>query len=308
MANSLSGGITTLIANDTIEYLRTRSACLGRIHVENRQEANVAEGGNTVNILKPAAAFTPTAVSYSADPTPQDITIPSVALTFGNHFEQNVSVNMLESRQFAGNFARILTLIQPGMLEGLVTKIDKSVTALYSGLTNTAVGTAGSNTITDADFRSALGTLAGVNVAPEFGDVHFVMNHTTYWATVGNSQYQPAYAVGTDRVISTGNLKTLYDVNVGYSPNIVTTATSPVTTENMVFHKDAFVIGFVEFEPASKYGAQVVEEAIVTDPMSGVSLRVMKYYSAGKKTWFYNIDVKWGVSVLDGTRGIVIKS
>lgn len=308
MANTFTGLITTLIANDTIEFLRSKSATLGRIHVENRQEMNVLEGGNTINIPKPAAKFTPTPVSYSSAATAQNINIPYIPLTFGNHYEVKVQANMLESRQSAGNFARIIQLTVPGMLEGLVSTIDQSVTSLYSSLTTTPVGTAGA-AFTDATFRSAMSTLTGNNVYPEMGDVHLVVNPATYWnGLVGLSQYQPAYAVGDASTIREGNLKTLYDVNVSYSPNIVTTASSPVTINNLLFHRDAFVIGFVEFEPVNKYADKAqVEESIVTDPISGVSLRVMRYLDPDLKTWIYNIDVKWGVAVLAGERGIVIQ-
>jgi hypothetical protein len=309
MSNSFTGLITTLIANDTIEFLRSKSATLGRIHVENRQEMNVLEGGNTVNIPKPVSKFTPTAVSYASAAVAQSITVPYVALTFGNHYEVKVQANMLESRQSAGNFARIIQLTVPGMLEGLVSQIDQSVTALYSSLTTTPVGTPGV-ALTDATFRSAIATLSANNVYPEMGDVHFCVNPSVYWnQLVGLSQYQPAYAVGDASTIREGNLKTLYDCNVSYSPNIVTTASSPTTIENLLFHRDAFVIGFVEFEPVNKYADKAqVEESIVTDPISGVSLRVMRYLDPDLKTWIYNIDVKWGVAVLDGARGIVVQA
>ncbi len=270
---------------------------------------NVLEGGNTVNIPKPATKFTPTAVSYTTAAAAQAISIPYVALTFNNHYEVKVAANMLESRQSAGNFARIIQLTVPGMLEGLVSQIDQSVTSLYSSLTTSPVGTPGV-AITDATFRGGIASLAANNVYPEMGDVHFVTTPGVYWnQLVGLTQYQPAYAVGDASTIRQGNLKTLYDINVSYSPNVVTTSTSPVTINNMLFHKDAFVIGFVEFEPVNKYADKAqIEESIVTDPISGVSLRVMRYMDPDLKTWIYNIDVKWGVAVLAGERGIVVQA
>jgi hypothetical protein len=309
MANTITPLIPTLIADEAIAFLRTRSAFLSRIRVENRQEQQVREGGNTVTIPKPTTAYTPTTVSYTSAANPQAIVIPSVPLTFGNHKEVKFGVNELESRTARGNYDRILELAFPGALEGLANAVDQSVAQLYSSVATTPVGTAGV-ALTDAVLRSAAATLAGNNVDVQSGGVTLVTTPGVYYnQLLGNAGYVQAYQIGGSEAIRGGKIPSLYGINVDYSPNIVTTATSPVTIENMMFARDAFVIGFVEFEPATNFSQNApVDEAIVTDPVSGITIRVQKYYDASLRTGYYQMDVKWGTAVLDENRAIPVRA
>lgn len=308
MANTLTSLLPTLIAERSIEFLRSRSGFLGRIYTETTQE-NILRGGSSVIIPKPSAAFTPTNVSYSSAATPQDITINSTTLNFSYHKEIKVAANQLESRISQGNFRRILELTMDGMLEGLVTTIDQSVAALYSSATITPVGTPGA-ALTDVALRSAAASLANHNVNIQGGNTYLVVTPSDYYnGILGVDRYVTALNVGGTEAIRGGRIPSLFNINVDYSPNVAVTSASPATNHNMMFEKYAFVIGFVEFEPASTYGPNTnVTEEIMTDPATGISLRVQKYFDPSVRTWYYQMDVKWGVAVLDANRFIEVKS
>jgi hypothetical protein len=308
MSNTLTALLPTLIAEKSLAYLRTKSGFLGRTYVETTQES-ILRGGSSVVIPKPAALFTPTDVSYASAATPQNIVIPSVTLNFTNHKEVKVAANELESRISQGNFSRILDLTIPGMLDGLVSTVDTTIAQLYSSVGTTPVGTAGTS-LTDTTLREGVATLAANNVNVQQSEVYLITTPGVYYnQLMSQTNYVQTYAIGTDQTVRGGKIPTLYGVNVDYSPNIVTTATSPVTIENMMFERNAFVVGFVQFEPATANAMSApVDEAIVTDPETGISLRVQKYYDASVRTWYYQIDIKWGAAVLDENRAVVVKA
>jgi len=208
-----------------------------------------------------------------------------------------------------GNFRRILELVNDGIVDGLVSTIDSSISALYTSATNTAVGTPGV-AITDSTLRSAAATLANQNVNILNGNAHLVVTPGDYYnGILGVDRYVTALNIGGTEAIRGGKIPSLFNINVDYSQNVAVTSSSPATNHNLMFEKYAFVVGFVEFEKAQTYSANApVDEAILTDPESGVSLRVQKYYDASVRTWYYQVDVKWGVAVLDSSRFVEVKS
>ena len=314
-ANSLSGLILTLLATETAEYLHARSAILSRCRVETRQERDVAQGGNTINIPAPMLEMAPSDYSYPTIPFTgqpsysdiQSIAIPTISLTFSQHPRTRVEINQLESRIAAGNFDTILGLAKPGILEGMVRTIDKSLVALYTGLSNTPVGTAGVD-LTDDTIGDGIASLSSQMVDPTNGDVHFITGDQVYWQQLRKiPNYTAAYAMGDNRFIREGDVGNLYGLRVNYSQNIVATATSPVATNNIMFQKDAFVIGFLNFEPAKKYApSAAIDEQIYVDPNTGIAVRAQMYYDNDLQGTIYSVDCCYGVAVYMANRGVVV--
>lgn len=307
MANTLTPLIPTLIAGRITEGLRYRSAMLGRIHTETIQE-NRLQGGDTITIPKPVGVFTPTNVGYGSAAAAQDVTIPSVSLTFGYHKEIKIKANELESRITQGNYRRILEEVTESAIEGLARSVDNSLASLYASAAN-SVGTGGS-ALTDAAIRSGIATLS--DYAPIGSNTTLVVDNGTYFNTLlGIDRYVEAYKAGDNgATLRGGRLPRLYDIAVDWSQNIVSTEVSSVTSQHgMLFDRYAAVIGFMEFNPASEFSSNAaVEEAIVTDPNTGLSMRVQKYYDAALRTGYYQIDVKWGVAVYDANRIVHVLS
>ena len=272
----------------------------------------MTQGGYTVNIPVPMAEMDPVAYTYPTTPSYtdiQNIVIPTVPLTFNNQWRTRIKANQLESRIAAGNLTNILELAKPGVMEGMVRQIDKSLIALYTGFSNTPVGTPGV-AISDPTIRSGIATLSAQMVDPTAGDVHLIFGDQVYWNQLsGLTAYQAAYAVGDNKLIREGDVGNLYGLRVNFSQNIVQTATSPVTTNNLMFQQDAFVIGFLEFEPAKKYSESApVDEYIYVDPQTGVAVRAQMSYSVELQSWIYSVDVCYGVAVYMAARGVVVQT
>jgi hypothetical protein len=306
MANSLSGLTPTIIASAANIYLRRKSALLGRIRVEPIMESNLQAGGTSIVINKPSARRTPTTVSYTS-PTTTDFTIPSITVNVTTHVEDRIKANELESRTAQGNFAKAFELTFGGMLDGLATKIDTDLTALYASA-GAQVGTGGS-AITDAVIRSAIQELAQNDVMISPDKVHFVTHPSNYWAEImGLTNYNLALNVGRGfnqqtPGIQSGQVGNIYGVDFDYSNNIALTTLSSVdSTHNLMFERDGFVICFKKFESANTYGEPNVQEDIVTDPVTGITMRAQKFYDADLRTWVYALDVCYGIGILDADR------
>lgn len=298
MANDFSPFLPTLIASEAIGLLKNRSGFLGRVRVETTQEAEL-KGGNAVVITKDAASFTPTAVSYASAAAAQDITIPSVTLSFANHKEVKISANELESRSAQGNLTRIVQQTIPGIMNGLISEIDTTLGALYTSAADN-VGISGAP-VTDVLVREAAGKLADAKVdLSDPGCCHLVVSASSYFNDLLNEdRYVLANQSGQTNALRGGNIPSVYNIGVDYTHNL----TSSSGTHGLMWHRDAITIGFIEFERANKYSTNApVDEEILTDPETGISLRVQKYYDASLRTWFYQIDVKWGVIVTDANR------
>jgi len=308
MANQYSQLIPGLLSGFSLEYLRKKVAILGRTYVETTQQ-NIAQGGNSVRITKPASIMTPTNVSYTTPAVPQDVNInDGVTLDFTNHKEIVITANEAESRYTQGNFDRWLQMVYSAMLDGIVTSIDQSLLSLSSLVTQSVGSAASPVPLSDDLFRDAITMLTNNGLQVDPSRTTFVTNPKGYYKDLLDEQkYVNAMNVGSTDAITRGKMPNLYNVAIDYSQHI-TSSGDPLVTKNVLFDRFAFVIGFLEFERADAHGGAAVEEEIVTDPETGVSLRVQKYYKTDIRSWVYSLDVKWGVKELDLSRAVIINS
>lgn len=310
MANTLSVLTPTLISDTSVMYLRKNPGLLGRVRVETIQE-NELNGGNVVNIPLPNTIFTPQARSYTSPPAAQDITLTSKTLTINQQYEVKISLNELEQKLARGGINRVLAETIPSMIDGLVTKIDSDLFALYTDYTQT-VGTY-NGVLTDIVFREGIQKLMDSNVNfSNPGNVHLVLDPKAYIADLfAEDRYTLALNIGDNgKALATGQAPLLYNVDVSQSPNVpVTTISGGTSAHNLLFEKDAFCIGFIQFNPAKRFGESApVDENIIVDPVSRLSMRWSKFYDADKSTWFLRLDAAYGVVTLDPSRFVRVLS
>jgi hypothetical protein len=303
MANSVSNLSLDLLTATACEYLRTKSALIDRVYTTHRQSQNLSDGVKSVKVRMPGAELAPSDFGTNAAIS---IAVPTVTVNFNQHKEVYFSMSELESRTIAGNFRQAFLDTVAGGLDGLVKLIDKSLTALVPTLAvNAPVGTAGTLT-TDQNVRDALLALNKKNVDAE--TCSLVVSPTNWWdGLLNETKYTNVLNYGNALPIQNGVIPSLYGLrDVARSNNINFVAGAPGHAENVILNKYAFVLGFLEFEPANTYGAANVEESIFSDPESGIALRIQRWYSplGANAGWNARIDVCWGVSVLDDQRAI----
>lgn len=166
----------------------------------------------------------------------------------------------------------------------LAKEIDTDLLALYSGLSQSA-GSAGVD-ITDANILTAIQYLDEAD-APA-GDRSLVIAPSQASALLGIDKFVRADAVGYLSKMSpvvTGHLETgsfqpqdvkgyfgqIYGVGIYISSNVPTTGTSPVSTHNLLFHKDAFVAAIQRgIRIQSDYNIRSLATEVVADVLYGV--------------------------------------
>jgi len=167
----------------------------------------------------------------------------------------------------------------------LAKKIDTDLLGLYSGLSQT-VGSAGV-AITDPNLLTAIQYLDDAD-APS-GERFLVIKPAQMKALLGIDKFVRADAVGYLAAMSpivTGHLQAggfdptqvkgyfgqIYGVSVYISTNVATTGTSPVSTYNLLFHKDAFVlVSQQDIRFQQDYNIRSLANEIVADTIYGVA-------------------------------------
>lgn len=166
----------------------------------------------------------------------------------------------------------------------LAKEMDTDLLGLYSGLSQSA-GSAGTD-LTDDTILTAIQYLDEAD-APA-GDRSMVINPGQTKALLGIDKFVRADAVGYLAKMSpivTGHLESgsfqpadvkgyfgqIYGVGVYLSTNVPTTGTSPVTTHNLLFHKDAFVAAIQKgIRIQSDYNIRSLATEVVADVLYGV--------------------------------------
>lgn len=167
---------------------------------------------------------------------------------------------------------------------GIAKEMDSDLLALYAGLSQT-VGSAGVG-ITDANLLTAIQYLDEAD-APA-GDRSLVIGPSQTKSLLGIDKFVRADAVGYLAAMSpivTGHLAKgsfqpsdvkgyfgqIYGVGVYLSTNVPTTGASPVSTHNLLFHKDAFVAAVQKgIRTQADYNIRSLATEVVADVLYGV--------------------------------------
>jgi hypothetical protein len=314
MANSLAALIPILIEEQSIPFLRRRGGLVDRIFTI-RQQAIASRGGQTVTVTLPNGVATPQDVSYVTAPAAQDITLPSVNITFNKHKQRKISLNELEARIAQGNQMRILQETITGMLDDLIFSVEQDIAAMWAYLP--IVG-ANNVYLNDVTMRAALQILETNRIDPRRDVISWRGTSKQYTGDLlAIDRYVLAInqgegiKAGTDPVVQTGYIPSLYNINADWSHAMPSQTFSGASTEvSMMFEKHMGAVGFLEFQPSSvlSEGSAPITETFTKDPDSGITVRWQTYMDPGVRTMFLQADVCWGSGVLDATRGVTILS
>jgi hypothetical protein len=301
MSNTLNL-IPSVIAAGTVDYLASKKSLIKNVYTEAIPQARLA-GGSTISVVKPASIFTPTDVNYSASASAQAITLPATTVNITTHKETKIALTDLELVQNRGGMDLILSETVPAIVDGLLKKVEGDIGALY-GSAGTTIGTY-NGAIDDATLRSGVTTLQNANVDLQMQNVAFITTPKGYSTDLmGIDRYVTVLNTDTKGTVSGGVLPRLYNIKADISNSITTgTISSTAVAYSLLFEKYGFCAGFQKFDPVATQGQNApVEEYIVTDPGSGITIRFQKYFDPTLRTWFLQADIRYGVAVLDANR------
>lgn len=314
MSNSFSQLVQPLLSAAMIKYLATRKGFLDKVYIEPVQNVNPRLGGQSAIITLPAAQFTPTQVSTASAPTPQGITLPSATLTFSdtNWLEQVVNISDLEARVSRGNAPYIIMQTAKGMIDGLMSKVDVAVGALYGSAAN-SVGTGGS-ALTDVTMRAGVKKLADNKVQAEEGDTFYVGGTKGYFTDLmGIDRYVTPVNIGeidNFSPIVTGRIPTLFNIGVDWSSNVTSTTLSGTTTEHgMLFNRYGIGLGFIDFPAIAGNAPNTqVQETFIVDPKTGLRIRSWYYLDPDLRQYVLKYDIWFATAVIDANRIVEVKA
>ena len=194
--------------------------------------------------------------------------------------------------------------MQPAVV-ALAERIETDLLGLYSQFTaNTAVGLPGI-AITEATVDSAETALFEAKI-PSSAGKYLVVNPNAYSAIRQIPRFSEYYSAGEAglRAIVDGAVGKLKDFFIFRSQLVSVTGSTPVTTHNVAFARDA--IGLVIRRlPQPLPGTGAVAEYA---EMGNFGLRVVMSYQPNTLAQQFTVDVLYGVAVLRNSFGVQVQS
>jgi len=283
-----SGNITTTTAANFIPEIwskdvkvATESNLVAMKRINLMFSSDIKQQGDTLHIPD-VSNLTATDKAASTDVTFETITEGKTDLSIDTHKYAAFKVEDIVAIQSAYELRSLYTN-RAGY--ALAKAMDTSVLGLYSGLSQ-SVGSAGV-AITDANLLTAIQYLDDAD-APGM-DRTLVLKPAQMKAILGIDKFVLSDAVGYLAQMSPvvtgslqgGNVQTakpkgyfgqIYGVDVYISTNVPTTGTSPVSTHNMLFHKDALIAAVQQdVRIQSDYNIRSLATEVVADVLYGVA-------------------------------------
>lgn len=275
-----------IIAKEALMVLRNNAVMANLVYRDYSNE--FAAVGDTITIRKPA---TFKANEFNGSIEVQDATESGVKVVMNKLLDVSFAVTSKEMTLDIADFSN--QLIVPAM-QAFADKIDSSILALESGITNRVNATNAKADIIAA--RKYLTTAA----AP-LADRRYVYNSDTEADLLSTDLFINAGAVGDDgTALKEASLGRKFGMDFYVDQNIPAAA-SQGKMEAMAFHKNAFAL--VTRPLALPQGAANAH----IENYDGFALRVVYGYDMDKKTDTVSIDMLCGVAVLDKDLAAVVQ-
>lgn len=225
-----------------------------------------------------------------------------VQVTLNKHMEVSFVVEDVARAQANQDLLdRYVNAAVPALAEA----IESDLWALYADIASAGnvVGTAGTD-LTAATVRLARKELND-NKCP-MAPRHLVISPKDEIALLGDTNLSAYFANSRAEAISQGAIGQLYGFTVWTSQLVPAVAGTPVSTKNMAFHPEAFILAMRGLpEPPPAAGAQA---SVMRDPDSGLVLRVLYAYNPTYLGVQVTMDVLYGVKVLRAEKACVVLS
>lgn len=289
MANDLTPHHPVMVANKALDVLRD-NAVMPRLVYRDFEEA-VKEHGDSVQVPV-IGALTTNSKSIGSNYQAQDATSTAVTVTLNQHKEVTFVIEDIERAFARGD---VMESYVKSAVSSLADTVDASLTGLYSGLSQSE-GTDGS-ALTPARMITARKTLsaAGAPTADRF----FVAGTEAYEDLLGLAAFTDVSQYGSAEPVQSGELGKIYGFKVFEDANIVT-ATGD---HNLAFQRNAFGLCV---RPLPMVTSSAVESAVVSDPISGLSVRVLMWYNANRGGTQTTVEILYGVAELRDTLAVDI--
>jgi hypothetical protein len=296
---NLANAIVKLVAVDALPALMG-NLVMGNL-VNRDYEPVLAQAGDTVNVPIPPTLVANN-IAEGGTVTPQNPNLGNAQIVLNTHAEATFQIPDVTKVLAVPDLLKLY--MQPAVV-AIAEKIETDLLALYSQFSsNTPVGTAGT-AITEAVVDSAETALFQARV-PASSPKYLVVDPATYSALRQIPRFSEYYTAGEAglRAIVDGAVGKLKDFFIFRSQFVPKTGSSPVTTHNLAFTKNALGL-VVRRLPQPLPGTGAVAEYAET---GNFGIRVVMSYQPNTLAQQFTVDVLYGAAVLRNGFGVRVES
>jgi P22 coat protein - gene protein 5 len=296
---NVASAIVKLVAADALPAL-VGNLVMGNL-VNRDYEPVLAQAGDTVNIPIPPVLVANN-MAEGAQVQPQNPNLGNAQIVLNTHAEATFQIPDVTKVLAVPDLLQVY--MQPAVV-AIAEKIETDLLNLYAEFSaNTPVGTAGTP-LTEAAIDQAESALFSAKV-PAAESKYLVVDAATYSQLrqiERFSEYQTAGEAGL-RALIDGAVGKIKDFFVLRSQFVAYTGSSPLTTHNVAFTKNA--IGLVIRRlPQPLYGTGAVAHYA---EMGNFGMRVVMSYQPNTLAQQFTVDVLYGCAVIRNNFGVQVNS
>jgi hypothetical protein len=298
-STNVASAIVKLVAADALPVL-VGNLVMGNL-VNRDYEPVLANAGDTINVPIPPTMVANNILEGGTVQT-QNPSLGNAQIVLNTHAEATFQIPDVTKVLAVPDLLRLY--MQPSVA-AIAQKIEADLLNLYAGFTvNAPVGTPGT-ALTEATIDAAETALFNSRIPP--GEPKYiVVNAAAYsaWRQIPLfEEFQTAGSAGL-RALIDGTVAKFKDFYVFRSQFVPQTGTSPVTTHNLAFTKDA--IGLVVRRlPQPLPGTGAIAEYA---ELGNFGMRVVMSYQPNTLAQQFTVDVLYGCGVLRNGAGVQVNT
>lgn len=296
---NLANAIVKLVAVDALPALMG-NLVMGNL-VNRDFEPTLAQAGDTVNVPIPPTMVANNIAEGGTVQT-QNPNVTNAQIVLNTHAEATFQIPDVTKVIAVPDLLKLY--MQPAMI-ALAEKVESDLLGLYSQFTaNTPLGSGGA-ALTEATVDAAETALFEAKV-PASEQKYLVVDSQSYSQLRQISRFSE-YATAGDaglRTLVDGSIGRIKDFYVFRSQFVKKTGTSPVTTQNIAFAKNALGLAIRRLPKPLPGTGGIVEYA----ELGNFGMRVLMSYQPNTLAQQFTVDMLYGVGVLRNTHGVQVRS
>jgi hypothetical protein len=295
---NVATAIVKLVAADALPVL-VGNLVMGNL-VNRDYEPALAQAGDTINVPIPPVMVANNIIDGIGMVQPQNPPLGNAQIVLNTHAEATFQIPDVTKVLAVPDLMKVY--MEPAVA-AIAQRIESDLLALYGGFTmNPTVGVAGT-AITEATIDAAETALFLAKV-PSTEQKFIVVDAATYsaWRQIPRfSEFQTAGDAGL-RALIDGTVGRVKDFFVFRSQFVQKTGTTPVTTHNMAFTKNALGL-VVRRLPQPLPGTGAIAEYA---ELGNFGMRVVMSYQPNTLAQQFTVDVLYGCGILQNVLGVQV--
>ena len=298
-SNNVASAIVKLVAADALPAL-VSNLVMGNL-VNRDYEPVLANAGDTVNVPI-APAMQANNILEGGTVQAQNPSLGNAQIVLNTHAEATFQIPDVTKVLAVPDLLKVY--MQPAVI-AIAEKVESDLLNLYAGFTaNAAVGTAGT-AITEPTIDAAETALFLAKVPPT-EQKFIVVDAAAYsaWRQIPRfSEFQTAGDAGLMALIG-GSVGKIKDFFVFRSQLVKKTGSSPVTTHNLAFTRDALGL-VIRRLPQPLPGTGAIAEYA---EFGNFGMRVVMSYQPNTLAQQFTVDILYGCGVLRNAAGVQVNT